>query len=332
MGLNSSATEKGTPDMEAIDSNRDMAAAASKRGIAARVAIMTLNFVNPGLGLVRLGSIRTGLLLMAVPIALFALLLAFYAVTPTLTATGYFTIIVLLFAGVIVVLGVASFMTWRTSAMRISRPGWLWRWYGLIGIHLCYSLVLLALAPMLRKQYSPFFSPTESMLPTIELGDQFVSQMRGFDPLRRGDLVIVRVGAVDYVKRIAGLPGDRIAMRAGTVVLNGQPVAQRRVGSRRIAASESEPAFDAFVLEEQFPGEARAHRVLDFGARPQDDWAGATLGPRTYAVLGDSRDNTLDSRFALNEGGTGLITRDRIRGKALFGYWRRSRGFGGFAL
>ena len=319
--------------MDRSGGDQALDASSPMRGVAARVGITALNIVNPGLGLVRLGRFRSGLTMLAAPVVLVVMLALYYQLGRLLTANVFLAVIVILI-GVIGALYVAAMvLTWRTSPVRLPRAGWLWRWYGLIALHVLAVLATLPFVALARANYHQYFSPSESMLLTIELGDKFVARMRGIDPLQRGDTVIIGVGAVDYVKRIAGLPGDRIAMRAGQILLNGQPVTQRRVGTRRIEADAGEPSFDAAVLEERFPDEARPHHILDFGPRPQDYWPGATLGPDSYAVLGDSRDNTLDSRFPLGEGGgTGLVSRDRILGRVLFGYWRRGNGFGGFAL
>ena len=118
--------------------------------------------------------------------------------------------------------------------------------------------------------------------------------MKDGDPLTRGEVVIERTGDYDYVRRVAALPGDTIAMRNGLVVLNGNPVAQQPVGEE--SRSDDPLRRPAKRMREQFPGEASPHLVYDFGPTPQDEMPELTLGDDEYFLLGDNRDNSLDSR------------------------------------
>lgn len=164
-----------------------------------------------------------------------------------------------------------------------------------------------------------FSIPAESMEPTLKVGSRLAARMGDVGELRRGDLVMVKQpDGVIYIKRIAALPGDRIAMANGVVILNGAPIEQRPDGEYR---APSEPAKPVNQLKEQFPGEAAPHSILDMGARPQDDTAEVMLPPDTYFLLGDNRDNSMDSRFPdFAGGGLGLVARNRIVGKYWFSY------------
>ena len=148
--------------------------------------------------------------------------------------------------------------------------------------------------------------------------------MKDGDPLTRGEVVIERTGDYDYVRRVAALPGDTIAMRNGLVVLNGNPVAQQPVGEE--SRSDDPLRRPAKRMREQFPGEASPHLVYDFGPTPQDEMPELTLGDDEYFRLGDNRDNSLDSRFDPVMGGPGIVKRDRITGRVLFRYWRKGVG------
>ena len=155
--------------------------------------------------------------------------------------------------------------------------------------------------------------------------DRFLGHMTNLGQIERGNVVVVRNGTVEYVKRIAGVPGDRISMERGVVLLNGLRVEQ----SRRETASAipSTGGSGSVVLDERFPDERRSHQILDVGVTPQDDWPEVTLGAGQYVVLGDNRDNSLDSRFPSEAGGLGIVARDQIVGSVLFRYWRKGVGF-----
>ena len=129
------------------------------------------------------------------------------------------------------------------------------------------------------------------------------------------------------MKRVAGIPGDTLAMVGGRVILNGKPVEQEVVKvSRRKAAFG--PDGDGVIARERFPGEEKPHLILDLGPRPQDDFGPVTLPSGRYFLLGDNRDYSLDSRFPPEADGVGLATRETIVGKIEFRYWRSGEGLG----
>ena len=148
------------------------------------------------------------------------------------------------------------------------------------------------------------------MEPTLQKGMHVAAKRVTAGDLSRGDIVIIRKGEDDWVMRLAALPGDRIALVDGTVVLNGEPVEQRAAGRRTYFDGYEDR--EAAILVERLPGEGRAHRILDTGQSPADDMPEIELGPDRYFVLGDNRDNAADSRHP-NPFGLGIVRGEQIR-------------------
>ena len=163
--------------------------------------------------------------------------------------------------------------------------------------------------------------PTGSMKPTIEEGDRVVVNKLAYDlkipfttielfkwsdPMR-GDIVVLfspRDGT-RLVKRVIGVPGDRLAMRDNQLFINGRPVRWKPVGS----ADDAEQG-PSYVVEETLDG--RTHKLMFTPSIPAQRWIEPTIVPEgQYYVMGDNRDNSNDSRFI------GLIERRRIVGRAL---------------
>lgn len=136
--------------------------------------------------------------------------------------------------------------------------------------------------------------------------------------------MIERTNGEDYVRRVAALPGDTIAMREGIVILNSEQVAQRTIGEDNRNGSPMPGPTQR--LREQFPGEASPHLIYASGHSPQDNMAELKLGNDEYFLLGDNRDNSLDSRFGSEMRRPGIVTTNRIVGRVLFRYWRKGVG------
>lgn len=300
------------------------------RGTAARVGITLLNLIQPGLGLLRLAKVRPALAFLIAQLLGFCLLYLIYVFGPTLTFSTWLSIVSFAVVSLLALYGGSIVMTWRGSRQVQPRSGWLWRWHGILAVWLGMLVVTAPLSSAARTHYHNFWVPAVSMVPVLQVGDRFIAQMQGFAPLRRGDVVIVRKGATEYVKRIVALPGDKIMMVGGHIILNGHSIAQGEVGKVRMKV-DGRPRT-ATLLEERLPGEPRAHQIIDVDQTPQDEWPGVQLGDDQFVVMGDNRDNSLDSRFPNGVGGLGVVSRRDIEGRALFRYWRQEDWLRGGAI
>lgn len=108
----------------------------------------------------------------------------------------------------------------------------------------------------------------------------------------------------DYIKRIIGLPGDRIAYRGGTLYVNGKAMQDKVLG-----LYTGNDALGATLLQEK--SGKLTHDILAFRGQvgPQGEW---TVPPRNYFVLGDNRGNSFDSRY------WGFVPASDIVGRAFF--------------
>ncbi|SNS51949.1 signal peptidase I [Antarctobacter heliothermus] len=194
------------------------------------------------------------------------------------------------------------------------------------GRALVWGLVALMAS---RALWAPFIIPTGSMSPTLQPGD-YVLATRRFAAPRRGDVVIFRhpVSGQDFLKRVIGLPGDTVQMRDGLVILNGTPVPQATAPDwtepYRATAMGTRPLCVTPVIEgdicsklaaiETLPG-GPSYTVLDVGGMATDFTALVEIPEGFAFVLGDNRDNSLDSRIAQSAGGVGLVPVAAVAGR-----------------
>jgi signal peptidase I len=192
----------------------------------------------------------------------------------------------------------------------------------------------------------PFYIPSGSMEPTLLIGDALLAskfpygygtaslpmqitlpgsgRVFGETP-KRGDVVVFRWPgdrSQAWVKRVVGLPGDRIQMRQGQLFINNHAASLKSDGIGQVETDNGggEPAARYI---ETLPGGV-AHAIFkqrDNGA--YDNTPEVTVPPDRLFVMGDNRDNSADSRVALSDGGVGLLPMDNLIGRAdaVVGSW-----------
>lgn len=154
--------------------------------------------------------------------------------------------------------------------------------------------------------------PSGSMEPTLQIGDRFFAlRPTVMEGVRRGDLIVFRAPydrKTSLVKRIAGVPGDQIHFERGRLFLNGEPIDEPYVVHKS-------PYPDDF--RDEFPAHAPARMLYESGDRMlRDNVRNRELVvPRgVYFVLGDNRDNSLDSRYF------GFVPYGDVLGRPVFIY------------
>jgi signal peptidase I len=141
---------------------------------------------------------------------------------------------------------------------------------------------------------------SESMAPSIMEGDRVWAQRRYFcdhDP-RRGDLAVLVLPnepRTVFVKRIVGLPGDRVQLKLAQLYINGEPVAHEWMESAIHAEASGETQGHS-RFSESFPDGPRYIVEIADQEGPFENTDEITVPDGTYFVLGDSRDKSDDSR------------------------------------
>ncbi|HVL30503.1 MAG TPA: signal peptidase I [Sphingomicrobium sp.] len=218
--------------------------------------------------------------------------------------------------------------------------------------------VLVAVLAFHSFVAKPFYIPSESMMPVLLKGDRLVvskypygwswvspsfhvlphweGRLLGKMP-RRGDIVIVTPpgGSQDYIKRVVGLPGDRLELRDGRLILNGQRVRSQLRPPALIPVDANAPCGLEFagnqvmsddgkaycrlpIVRETLPG-GPSYDTIDLGASQGDNFGPITIPPGHVFLMGDNRDRSADSRFSLAEQGLGgPVPWENIGGRAEF--------------
>lgn len=213
---------------------------------------------------------------------------------------------------------------------------------GIVGAAGQFATVIVMVLLIKTVAAEAYYVPSGSMLPSLLIGDQLVvskfpygysryslpvpfapasaERLLGRLP-QYGDVVVFRLPrdpSQTYVKRVVGLPGDRVQMRDGRLWVNDAVLALRRDGS---GIAEGDVVAPRFV--ETLPN-GHAHPI--FKLRREGDLDNTevfTVAPGQVFVMGDNRDDSLDSRVSPRDGGVGMVPVENLVGRvdAILGSW-----------
>ncbi|HRQ60298.1 MAG TPA: signal peptidase I [Alphaproteobacteria bacterium] len=195
--------------------------------------------------------------------------------------------------------------------------------------------------------YEPFNIPSGSMLPTLEIGDylfvykpEYGYSKHSFpfslapiegrvweDAPARGDVIVFKLPtntSIAYIKRLVGMPGDRIQVQAGRLYINGEMIPREFVAKHML---DDKMRGDVEMTEyiETLPGGIQ-HRIYEeTDDRPLDDTDEYTVPEGHYFFMGDNRDNSQDSRV---ESMVGFVPFENLVGRADFVFFS-TNGYAG---
>jgi len=172
------------------------------------------------------------------------------------------------------------------------------KWYFYAGILAVVMLIdEVGRTDFIRSYFQAFKIPSGNMTPTLLVGDHIYIdksiQHQWANPAR-GDVIVFKFPEdekKDFIKRVIGIPGDIVEIKNKKVLIN------------------SVPLDDESYTQRIDPG------IIDRTINPRDNFGPVTVPPLNYFVLGDNRDQSLDSRF------WGFVELSKIKGKAIALYW-----------
>ncbi len=212
-------------------------------------------------------------------------------------------------------------------------------WRNIRGEVLFFLMIFSVMLVFRTGAYGMYHIPSESMLPTLAVGDRIAVSKFAYGYSRhsipfslapdlpttdgrifsrlpeRGDVVVFKhpINRKTLIKRVVGLPGDEIKVKQGRLYINGEEVERVEEDVYRYREHRGDIAMVA-RYEEDLP-EGAAHEILERGDREYGDTFGpVTVPPNNLFVMGDNRDNSMDSRFP--DPGVGFLPMDHVIGRA----------------
>ena len=229
-------------------------------------------------------------------------------------------------------------------------------WWETVKVIIEALLIALVVRTVL---FQPFNIPSGSLVPTLLVGDYlFVSKyaygyshfsLPSFLDLdasampgrvlasepKRGDIIVFKLpsdGQTDYIKRLIGLPGDKIQVVHGRLIINGEMVPREQIAPYSTINHFGKPE-EAPHYFETLPGGVK-HEIIEIDGDEGtfDNTKVYEVPAGHYFVMGDNRDNSSDSRLAADQGGVGYVPFENLVGKAAFIFMSNDTGRFGAAV
>jgi signal peptidase I len=295
-------------------------AVAPSVGRAGAVWAGFLSLVLPGLGQIYAGHWWLGVLLYLVLWVSTGLTFAatwLFKPTPPAVATLAVGAALL----VALRLGAAIDAALRTRGRRVasSRPVYKSTWIAalvMVGLQLVMSSEVIG-RPL--SGWRSFSMASASEMPTLMRGDHVVADVRQVKVPDYGDVIVFRHPRdpkAEHVKRVIGLPGDRVQIRAGVVILNGD--AMQRTPEGHPILFSSAPRVSGYKQFRETLHNGRSYAVLRRADKPPQTTAEYVVPPGHLFVLGDNRDDSMDSRLTAQ---FGYVPAENVIGIVHTVYW-----------
>jgi signal peptidase I len=195
--------------------------------------------------------------------------------------------------------------------------------------------LIAAVVALFIRQFGveAFKIPSGSMIPTLAIGDHLLVNkflygpripftdsrfFMGAEP-KRGDIIVFKFPedeSKNFIKRVVGLPGDKIEIRKGVLLINDQPVplsAVKESGEKEQGGGQTFPWGKPRLFDEQLG--SVTHRLQYLRDQSGNDFGPVLVPKESVFVMGDNRDNSQDSRVWK------YVKYEKILGKALIIYW-----------
>jgi signal peptidase I len=243
-------------------------------------------------------------------------------VPPTPIALAIFCAVGLLFVIFRITVAVDAVRRTRRRSRERSGPWYRSTWLAAIAMIAVWLCLALNIVPGNTPAWHSYWIASASNLPTLSVCDYVMADLYGAGTApMRGEIAVFRQSRdpnVDYIKRIVGLPGDRVQLRRGVLYLNGQPVPRAEAGTWKAMAGASAPPIAAFKRYQETLPNGRTYYVLSSEDGPAESTPEFVVPADSFFVLGDNRDNSLDSRM---QDIFGYVKKSSVTGTAHTIYW-----------
>jgi len=191
----------------------------------------------------------------------------------------------------------------------------------LLGVPILLTgLIILLILPPIGKHYR---IPSVSMAPTLIPGDIVYASNYAYTftddktPPRGKIIIFKRENSnISFVTRVIGLPGDKVQLRAGRLYLNDMLVERVPQGDRLLKQNVTKKTFNLSLYEEQLTQDTQVFQIFEENDRSSLDNTPVFHVPKEHIfVLGDNRDNSIDSRIPITRMGVGYVPLKNIIGE-----------------